>query len=781
MSVRPAIISRHFSAAIRSSSGALLPEDPLWGGLADVALARGWFGPADRAAVIDEWQAARQQRLFALDDAPPVTVACSMADALSADAAHVRHAVAARPDDTTGTTWRQPSVLKQTEVIAARAALVNVAPPVVQVPVEHLDSSALLTRRLAREMTRVAATFGQRHLVDVLEGIMDSCDRGRVLGFDPRHHAPLARAVAHARALGVPDAAIASAIALAQDGEEGLEMLDRLLADEDDTPALPALVLDMPDSFVEASLTGHAIEQFDGRGRAAQVSAAAELSRAVDAVWFGAGARFYFRDRNRADQPLAQAAGASDALPVAAGAYGLPAHARVVTGALNLLPFVRASGLDVAGLVAAARLVAVALAARCDTSDGAIAVSLTNVAAAVMAAGLGYDSTAGRTYAAAVTALVTATVSDTVAHLAAATGTPGHAAGREGFARQLAAMRQKLAGTAFGGGDVGRGAQAVSAIALQDAALKVAVLAALDSAMDVVRRCGVAVLPVTMVATPAALDAALGVRTPDIMPEQRLVDVSADAPVDEDDDDALVPYRRAVNPCVVTALARLGYSAQQIDDILFYVVGHGSLLDAPHINHDSLRAAGCDDGAIMRIERALMLAGDITHAVNVHVLGRTWCAEVLGLDEDALDADGFDVLTALGFDSDEAEAAGFYACGAQSMAGAPHLDAIHVQVFDTDNGLTPVSAEARLMMQAALEPFLTGAVVQTVTCDPHITRDDLAALILAGWEAGVKNLALYRPGSGLDAPVVLAVPDIQDIEVKEKNFKSARVAALTDL
>lgn len=779
MTARPFIIARHFSAASRAAGGALLPEDGACAPLADVAVARGWLSQADRATLIEELQAACARKLIACDDAPPRPVAATLEHALRGEGADNRQIVVALPADERA---ERPALARQIDVIAARAALDGHLPPVIQLPIEHLDASTLASRRLQREMARVAAGFGQRHLIDALENIMESCDRSRVLGFDPLHHAPLARAVSAARGLGVPDAAIAAALALAQEGDETLGALTALLADDvdnDDMP-LPPLVLDMPDSFVEASLTGHAFEQRDGRGNAAQASAAVELSRAVDALWFGAGAQFYFRDRAVASAPLAQAAGASDAMPVAAGAYGLPAHVKVVQGAINLLPFVRSSGIDVAGLVAATRLIALSLATRCNDGDAA-ALSLTNVAAAVMSAGMPYDSTAGRTLAAALAALVTATLSETMGHLAASTGMPGHAAGRDGFAKQLQAMRQRFAGAAFGASDMGRGGQAVSAVALHDAALKVAVLAALDSAADVVRRAGVAVLPVTMVATPSSLNAALNIRTPDIMAEPRLIDIApeGDMPDEGFDDGDIVAslYRRALNPCVVSALSRLGYSAQQIDDIHFYVVGHGSLLDAPHINHASLKAAGCDAAAIMRIERALMLAGEISHAINVHVLGREWCVDALGIAEDALD--DVDLIAALGFDTDEAEAAGFYACGAQSMAGAPHLDSAHLAVFDTDAGSTPVSAEARLMMQAALEPFLTGAVVQTVTCDPHISRDDLAALILAGWEAGVKNLALYRPGSGLDAPVALAVPDVEEIEFKEKNVKSARRGALT--
>lgn len=777
MGASPVIIARYFSAASRATGGALLPEDAACTAVADAAIARGWLAAADRLTLADELQAARARRLIACEDAPARAIAATLGQALAGEGSSARQVVVALADDDRP---ERPALACQLDALAARAALEGRMPPMVQVPVEHLEAPRLAARRLQREMTDVAARFGRHHLLAALEDVMECCDRSRVLGFDPAHHAPLARAVVQARALGAPDAAIAAAIALAQEGEESMAALTQLLRrhDDDDAAPLPALILDMPDSFVEAALTGHTFAQRDGRGNAAQVSAATQLSQFVDALWFGAGAQFYFRDHAVQAAPLAATCG-TGAQPVAAGAYGLPAEVAVVNGALNVLPFMRASGIDVAGLVAATRLLGLALATRAQ-EDGAVAVSLTNIAATVMSAGLPYDSTAGRTLAAAVAALVTATLAETMAHLAAAAGVPGRAGGRDGFAAQVLGMRQKFSGAAFGTAEMGRGAQAVSAVALHDAALKVAVLAALDSAADAVRRHGVALLPVTMVATPPALNVALGARTPDLMAEPRLVDVALEGDMrdDGDEEDVLSAlYSRALNPCVVSALQRLGYSAPQIDDICFYVVGHGSLLDAPHINHASLAAAGCDAAAIVRIERALLLAGDIRHALNVHVLGRAWCCETLGLDADALD--GTDLISALGFDAEEAEAAGFYACGAQTMAGAPHLDPSHLAVFDTDDGRAPVSAEARLMMQAAVEPFLTGAVVQTVTCDPYISRDDLAALILAGWEAGVKNLALYRAGSGLDAPVALAVPSDQDIEIKSKKEIPVRGGTLT--
>ena len=89
---------------------------------------------------------------------------------------------------------------------------------------------------------------------------------------------------------------------------------------------------------------------------------------------------------------------------------------------------------------------------------------------------------------------------------------------------------------------------------------------------------------------------------------------------------------------------------QEIDAIVAYAVGHGTLEDYQgRINYDALRGKGFGDEQIGQIEAALESAFDIRFVFNKYTLGTEFCTEVLKLDAAQLDAPDFDMLKALGF------------------------------------------------------------------------------------------------------------------------------------
>ncbi len=57
-------------------------------------------------------------------------------------------------------------------------------------------------------------------------------------------------------------------------------------------------------------------------------------------------------------------------------------------------------------------------------------------------------------------------------------------------------------------------------------------------------------------------------------------------------------YFKIINQAVPEALRTLGYDATQIEKIIAYAVGHGTLQDAPALNHAQLRAKGFGDEQI---------------------------------------------------------------------------------------------------------------------------------------------------------------------------------------
>ena len=205
------------------------------------------------------------------------------------------------------------------------------------------------------------------------------------------------------------------------------------------------------------------------------------------------------------------------------------------------------------------------------------------------------------------------------------------------------------------------------------------------------------------------------------------------------------------------ALARLGYTPEQIEDIVKYCVGHGTLKGAPAINHEALREKGFDDEAIARVEAALPGAFDISFAFSPFVLGEDFCRQKLGLNDEQINSkEG--ILAQLGFSRADIAAANDYVCGTMTVEGAPHLKEEHLPVFDCANrcgrkGTRFISPSAHLHMMAAAQPFISGAISKTINMPADTTIGDVEDLYMKSWRLMLKAVALYRDGSKLSQPL----------------------------
>ena len=133
-------------------------------------------------------------------------------------------------------------------------------------------------------------------------------------------------------------------------------------------------------------------------------------------------------------------------------------------------------------------------------------------------------------------------------------------------------------------------------------------------------------------------------------------------------------YFKIINRSVPAALEKLGYSSSQIEEIISYAVGHGTLGNAPGINHTSLIGHGFGQAELEKIEAALPAAFDIRFVFNQWTLGEEFCTETLGIPAEKLSDPSFDLLRHLGFSRKDIEAANDHVCGTMTLEGAPHLD-----------------------------------------------------------------------------------------------------------
>jgi ribonucleoside-diphosphate reductase alpha chain len=215
---------------------------------------------------------------------------------------------------------------------------------------------------------------------------------------------------------------------------------------------------------------------------------------------------------------------------------------------------------------------------------------------------------------------------------------------------------------------------------------------------------------------------------------------------------------KIINTSIPPALKRLGYSKKQIEEIIAYCLGRGTLKGAPGVSAQALKERGLPDKAIKRVEQALASAVSLPAAFAVLLADRQALGTALKLPESAFNRPGFSLLEHLGFSRDEIEQAEAYACGAMTVEGAPHLKPEHYPVFDTANragrrGTRSIAWQAHVEMMAAVQPFISGAISKTVNMPNAATVEDVKGAYLLSWQRMLKAIAVYRDGSKLSQPL----------------------------
>jgi ribonucleoside-diphosphate reductase alpha chain len=228
-------------------------------------------------------------------------------------------------------------------------------------------------------------------------------------------------------------------------------------------------------------------------------------------------------------------------------------------------------------------------------------------------------------------------------------------------------------------------------------------------------------------------------------------------------------YFKIINQSLPPALATLGYTESQVQDIVSYCVGRQTLQGAPFISHETLKQKGFDDAALARLESGLAQAFEIQFAFNKYVLGEDFCREKLGLTDVQLTEANFNMLKALGFTQEEIAAANDYCCGTMTVEGAPHLKAEHLPVFDCANrcgriGQRYIAVDAHIRMMAAAQPFISGAISKTINMPADATLEDVKSAYLFAWKSMVKAVALYRDGSKLSQPLSASTDSGKTVE-----------------
>jgi len=230
-------------------------------------------------------------------------------------------------------------------------------------------------------------------------------------------------------------------------------------------------------------------------------------------------------------------------------------------------------------------------------------------------------------------------------------------------------------------------------------------------------------------------------------------------------------FFKIINQSIPAALETLGYEEDQVEEIVHYAVGRGTLDGCPTIDHHTLEARGFDHDAIDRVEKALPTAFDIQSAFAPHILGVDYLKQ-LGITDEELADWKLNVLDRLGFSEDEIDTANTYACGTMTVEGAPHLREEHLAVFDCANrcgkqGTRSIAADGHILMMASAQPFISGAISKTINMPAEASLDDIKGAYTLAWHKMLKAVALYRDGSKLSQPLAISITAEEEEELAE--------------
>jgi ribonucleoside-diphosphate reductase alpha chain len=129
-------------------------------------------------------------------------------------------------------------------------------------------------------------------------------------------------------------------------------------------------------------------------------------------------------------------------------------------------------------------------------------------------------------------------------------------------------------------------------------------------------------------------------------------------------------------------------------------------------------------------------------------------------------------LRSLGYQEEQVEAITEYIAEHGHVVDAPGLKSEHIAVFDCAMGERSISPMGHVLMMAAIQPFVSGAISKTVNMPESATVEDVERMYFDGWKLGLKALAIYRDNCKVGQPLSVGGKKAEKAEV-------ARAAAET--
>jgi ribonucleoside-diphosphate reductase alpha chain len=205
-----------------------------------------------------------------------------------------------------------------------------------------------------------------------------------------------------------------------------------------------------------------------------------------------------------------------------------------------------------------------------------LGLGFANIGGLLMTSGIPYDSHEGRAICAAITAIMTGTAYATSAEMARDLGAfPRHAENAEAMLRVIRNHRRAAYGETSGYERLSTPPVPLVAADCPDPVLAERARAAWDAALELGQRHGYRNAQATVIAPTGTIGLVMDCDTTGIEPDFALVKFKKLAGGG---------YFKIINRAVPAALASLGYTEAEIEAIIAYAVGHGTLKGAPAVN-----------------------------------------------------------------------------------------------------------------------------------------------------------------------------------------------------
>ncbi len=661
------------------------------------------------------------------------------------------------------------------------------AAKMVVVDIDHPDIEAYIDWKVKEEEKVAALVTGsktvQKHLKVIMKACVN-CDGPAKDCYDPAKNPALKRAIKDARKSFVPDAYIKRVLQFASQGFTEIEF-DTYDTDWDGEAYRTVSgqnsnnSVRVTDDFLRAVETGSAwdLNWRMREGVARTVDARDLWEKVGNAAWACAdpGIQFHTTINDWHTCPASGAIRASNPC----SEYMFLDDTACNLASLNLLTFLSKGGnkFDVQGFEHGVRLwtmvleISVLMAqfpskeiARLSYEYRTLGLGFANIGGLLMTSGFSYDSDEGRAICGAISAIMTGVSYATSAEMAAELGAfPGYPQNADHMKRVMRNHRRAARGEATGYETLSIAPVPLDHANCPDKELIAHATQAWDKAVELGEKHGYRNAQSTVIAPTGTIGLVMDCDTTGIEPDFALVKFKKLAGGG---------YFKIINRAVPAALTTLGYTEQQIEKIINYAVGHGTLADAPAINHDTLKGRGFTSKELQIVENGLASAFDIKFVFNKWTLGEEFCTQTLGIPAERLEDFDFCLLSHLGFKKKDIEAANIFVCGAMTLEGAPGLKDEHLPVFDCANpcgrlGKRYLSVDSHIRMMAASQPFISGAISKTINMPNDATVEDCQAAYMLSWKLALKANALYRDGSKLSQPLSAALIEDEEDEGEE--------------